>query len=396
MTQLPAYDFDKAIDRRGTGSLKFDHAVARGKSPDLLSLWVADMDFAVPREVSAALVQRAEHGIFGYTDPDDAYFAAVQGWLQDHHGWHTQRSWFVVTPGVVFALAMAVKAYSEPGDAVLIQQPVYYPFTSVIEDNGRRVVNAPLVYDDGRYEIDWAAFEHAITRNNVKLFLLCNPHNPGGRVWTANELRRLGDICVAHGVVVVSDEIHQDFARPGHRHVVFADLDERFAQSSVTCTSAGKTFNLAGLQVSNIVIPHEGLRAQFKAAVDAAGYSQPNTMGLVATQAAYTYGAPWLVALKEYLEGNWQALKTRLEAEAPELRLVESGSTYLAWIDCRALGLDDEELRCLVEDEAGLWLDLGAIFGPEGSGFIRINIATQRAYLMEAVARLTAAVRARE
>lgn len=395
MTQSLPYDFDEVVDRRGTGSLKFDHAVARGKSPDLLSLWVADMDFRVPCEVSAALAQRAEHGIFGYTDPDDAYFAAVQGWLLDCHGWQTCRDWFVVTPGVVFALAMAVKAYTKPGDGVLIQQPVYYPFTSVVEDNGRKVVNAPLTYANGCYEIDFAAFERAITAHDVKLFLLCNPHNPGGRVWTAHELSRLGEICVAHGVVVVSDEIHQDFARPGHRHAVFAGLDERFARQSVTCTSAGKTFNLAGLQVSNIVIPNEGLRAQFKAAVDAAGYSQPNAMGLVATQAAYVHGKPWLAALKEYLEGNWRALGMWLEAEAPELRLVESGSTYLAWIDCRALGLDDKELQRLVENEAGLWLDMGAIFGPEGSGFIRINIATQRAYLMEAVARLTAAVQGR-
>jgi cystathionine beta-lyase len=302
-----------------------------------------------------------------------------------------------LTPGVVFALAMAVRAFTEPGEAVVVQQPVYYPFSEVVRDNGRRLVNAPLVYDaqTASYRTDPAAFERAVVDNDVKLFLLCNPHNPGGRVWTADELRALGEVCVRHGVTVVSDEIHMDFARPGFSHTVFASLDERFAQVSATCTSAGKTFNLASLQLSNIVIPNADLRRRFRREVGRAGYSQPNVMGLAATEAAYTHGGPWLDALKDYLEGNWALVRSHLAEHAPELRLVESGSTYLAWIDCRALGLDAAGIRALVEDEARLWLDLGDMFGADGAGFIRINIATQRAYLAEALTRLTGAVAAR-
>ena len=386
------YDFDAPVDRRGTDCLKFDRAVQRHRSPDLLSLWVADMDFRTPDEVIDAIGERARHGVFGYTEPGEAYFRAVANWMGMRYGLSVAQDETIVTPGVVFALATCVRAFTKPGDAVLVQRPVYYPFTGVVQENGRTLANAPLVYRDGAYAVDLDAFERVVRESGAKLFLLCNPHNPAGRVWTREELAGMGGICAAHGVTVVSDEIHMDFARPGFAHVPFATLSRELAGIAVTCTSASKTFNLAGLQVANVAIGDERLRAAFAAEVSASGYSQPNTLGLVATQAAYEHGAEWLAQLKDYLEGNWKLLADHLARHAPELHLVPAEGTYLAWIDCRALGLGARELERFVEDEAGLWLDCGHIFGPEGAGFIRINIATQRSYLQQALSQLTCAV----
>ena len=389
------YDFDAAIDRRGTDCLKFDSAESRHRSPDLLSLWVADMDFPTAPEILQAIHERVDHGIFGYTEPGPAYFAALDNWCSQRYGWHVPAEQVVFTPGVVYALAAAVRAFTEPGDAVIIQQPVYYPFASVITNNGRKLVNESLVFEDGAYSIDFDAFERAVAENDVKLFLLCNPHNPGGRVWSAAELTRLAEICERHDVIVVSDEIHMDFARPGHAHTPFLTLGERFAKRAVACTSASKTFNLAGLQIANTVIPDEGMRRAFRDAVAATGYAEGNTLGLVATQAAYEHGGTWLDELKDYLEGNWSLLADMLRERVPELALVDSGSTYLAWIDCRSLGLRGRDLRRFIEDEAGLWLDCGDMFGPSGDGFIRINLATQRAYLQRALDQLCSALRRR-
>lgn len=387
------YDFDAPVERHGTDCLKFDCAESRHRSPSLLSLWVADMDFATAPEILDALHARVDHGIFGYTEPQQPYFDAVARWHSERYGWEPRREWAVVTPGVVFALAMAVRAFTQLGDRVIVQQPVYYPFKEVVEDNGAVLVNVPLVLGPEGYGIDFAAFEAAVEREKPKLFLLCNPHNPGGRVWSEGELRQLAGICLEHGVTIVSDEIHEDFARPGFEHCSLAALGGELLEHCAVCTSPSKSFNLAGTQVSNIFIPNPQLRAAFKREVAAAGYSQANTLGLTACQAAYEHGAPWLAALKDYLEGNWALLKEHLAAHAPQLRLVESQSTYLAWIDCRALGLYGRELRRFVEDCAGLWLDTGDMFGPDGDGFIRINLATQRSYLLQALTQLSDAVR---
>lgn len=392
---MTRYDFDTPVERHGTGSLKFDCAVSRHRSPDLLPLWVADMDFALPEEIANELAARVKHGIFGYTEPDEAYFNAVTNWISRRYGWRPKREWFTLTPGVVFALAMAVKAFTEPGDAVLIQQPVYYPFTEVIVDNGRVVANSPLVYEGGEYHIDFEAFEACISQNNVKLFLLCNPHNPVGRVWTPEELARMADICLKHQVIIVSDEIHMDFFRPGFTHTSLATLGEHVRSNCVICTSAGKAFNLAGLQTSNIIIPNEKLRQKFNKQKDAAGYSQLGTMGLLATKLCYEHGEEWLSQLKDYLEGNWQLLFDYTEQHAPNLHVIPAQSTYLAWIDCRAYGMYGQELKRFIEDEAGLWLDYGDMFGPDGDGFIRINLATQRALLEKALSQLVCALEKR-
>ncbi|QKF07878.1 pyridoxal phosphate-dependent aminotransferase [Berryella wangjianweii] len=390
------YDFDAPTDRTGTDSLKFDRHVERGKRPDLLSLWVADMDFPCPDEAVEALVKRARHGIFGYSEPGSAYYQAVCDWMERHHRWRPDPAWFVHTPGVVSALALIVQAFTHPGDAVLVQQPVYYPFGSSIRNNGRHLVNCPLVYDAeaARYHIDFDAFERAVTQHNVKLFLLCNPHNPGGRAWSADELRRLGTICLRHGVIVASDEIHMDFAYSPCVHVPYASLGDEFAQQAIVCTSGGKTFNLAGLQTSNTIVPNPRLRRTLRAQVARSGYSQPNSLGIVATQACYRHGDEWLAQLKRYLAGNLQLVRDHFANHAPAARVMIPDSTYLVWIDLRAWGRYGADLERLVEEDAGLWLDCGDMFGEDGDGFVRINMATQRAYLQQALQQLTDALAA--
>ena len=386
-------DFDIIVERRNTDCLKFDAAVRRGYPADILPLWVADMDFPTAQPVLEALHQRTNHGVFGYTEADpDRFFSVLQGWFLAQHQWEIQKEWLLQTPGVVFALAMVVKAYTQPGDAVLIQQPVYYPFTEVILDNGRRRVSNDLVLRGGRYEIDFADFEEKIVANQVKLFLLCSPHNPVGRVWTKEELERIAEICRKHHVIVVADEIHEDFVWSGHPHIPFASLGEEAANYSVTCTSPSKTFNLAGLQVSNIFIPNFELRRKLKHEINAAGYSQLNTLGLTACEAAYRDGLPWLEELKAYLRQNIEYTRTFLRQNLPQVRLIEPEGTYLLWLDFRNLGLSNAALEELIIKKAGLWLDSGAIFGAAGKGFQRINVACPRAVLAEALQRIAKAI----
>lgn len=386
------YDFDKVNDRRNTNSLKYDFAAERGKPGDLLPLWVADMDFQTAPEILKRLEQTVSHGIFGYSESRNDYFQAVANWYQTRFGWEVKRPWLIKTPGVVFALAMAVKAYTQEGDAVLIQQPVYYPFSETILDNNRVLINSPLKLVGNHYEIDFDDFEQKILENKVKLFLLCSPHNPVGRVWQEWELRRIGEICLKHGVLVVSDEIHCDFTFPGHQHLVFASLSQELADIAVTCTAPSKTFNLAGLQVSNIFISNQDLRRRFRKQVAAAGYSQLNTMGLVACQAAYEEGGPWLAELKTYLQENLAYVRNFLKDKLPEIKLIEPEGTYLIWLDFRALGQTEEEREDLVVKRAKLWLDSGAMFGVDGEGFERINIACPRATLEQALEQLERAV----
>ena len=382
------YDFDKTVDRRGTDCLKYDFAVERGKPEGLLPLWVADMDFQTAPAIIEKIEKTAAHGIFGYTDTKDDYYRAVSGWYERHFQWRPEKEWLVKTPGIVFALAAAVRAYTKEGDGVLLQQPVYYPFSEVIRDNDRRIVNSPLKLNGGHYEIDFDDLEEKIAGNHIKLFLMCSPHNPTGRVWKEWELRKIGDICLKYHVTVVSDEIHCDFVYPGHEHHVFASLDERYAGISLICTSPSKTFNTAGLQVSNIWIPTRGLREAFERAVRQTGYSQLNVMGLAACRAAYEEGEDWYFQVRDYLKDNLEFTRAFLERELPEIRLIEPEGTYLLWLDFRDLGMTEEEREDLILNHAGLWLDSGAIFGEDGEGFERINIACPRKVLREALVRL--------
>lgn len=387
------YNFDRVYDRKNTNSLKYDCAAARGKSGDLLPLWVADMDFRAPDAVLRAIKEKAEHGIFGYSEPDKNYYAALYGWFSDRHGWETVPEKFTVTCGVVFSICALIRALTNAGDAVIICQPVYYPFAESVTDNGRRLVVSQLKNDDGFYTVDFADFEKKIAENNVKMFILCNPHNPVGRVWTREELERLGDICLEHGVFVVSDEIHSDFVYGKNRHVVFPTVKKEYAQSCAVCTAPTKTFNLAGLHIANTYIENDALRQKFIRELDKVGFSQPNIMGLVACRAAYRYGGEWLDALKRYLESNLNSVRQYVKG-LKGVSLTEPQGTYLIWLDCRALNLSDGELSALFEDKAKLWVDAGTVFGAGGSGFMRINIACPQATLEAAFTGLERALNA--
>lgn len=385
---------DTVINRYGTDSLKYDAARRRGRAADILPLWVADMDFAIAPAITDALQERIKHGIFGYSEADpERYFNVLKTWFATRHNWTIQPEWLVQTPGVVFALAMAVRAFTEPGDAVLLQQPVYYPFSEVILDNDRRRISSDLVLKDSHYTIDFEDFEAKIVEHKIKLFFLCSPHNPVGRVWTKDELIKIGTICRKHNVLVVADEIHQDFIRAPHQHTTYASISEDFAAHAIVCTAASKTFNIAGLQVSNIFIPNEAIRKTFKKEIDRAGYSQLNTLGLVATEAAYKDGSDWLEDIKNYLWENVDFVREFLEQHLPEIKLIEPQGTYLLWLDFRSLRLSEEQLENLVAVKAGLWLDSGAIFGGPGEGFERINIACPRKTLQQALEKLEQAVK---
>ncbi len=385
-------NFDKIIDRRNTRCLKYDFAVERNMPADVLPLWVADMDFETSSYIEDAIIERAKHAIYGYSEVKTPYFDILKKWMQKHHDWDIQRKWLVKTPGVVFALAMAVKAYTEPGDAVLIQQPVYYPFSEVIKDNGRNVVSNTLYLgEDNRYHIDFEDFEQKIVDHKIKLFLLCNPHNPVGRVWTKEELTRLGDICVKHNVTVVSDEIHEDFVFKG-KHQVFANIKKEYEEITVTCTAPSKTFNIASLMISNILIPNPELKRKFKHQMDAAGISQLNVLGLVACEAAYEHGEEWYQEMKAYVKENIEFVKQYVEEQLPGVNMVEHEGTYLVWLDFRGTGLSVEELDDKIINQAKLWLDSGKIFGSCGEGFQRINVACPRKVLEEAMERIKNAV----
>ena len=391
---MTKYDFDQIIERKNTNCLKYDFAVERHRPADILPFWVADMDFAVPSEVIEELVKRSRHGIFGYTDIKEDYFLTLKKWFARQHAWQLKDKSLVVTPGVVFAICAAIRAFTEENDAVLIQRPVYYPFSLSIEQNNRRLINNPLVLRDGRYEIDFADFEQKIIENKVKLFILCNPHNPVGRVWTRDELTRLGDICVKHDVLVVADEIHEEFTRPGYKHLVFAALKPEYALRTITCTAPSKTFNLAGLQISNIFIENPVIRKKFKRALyQKTGYQELNQLGLVACQAAYEKGEHWLAELKEYLTGNLEYVRRFLEEKIPEIKLMEPQGTYLLWLDCSGLGFGDEELEQFMLHKAKLWFSEGSKFDRSSGQYERVNIACPRSILIQAMEQLETAVK---
>lgn len=386
------YDFNKIINRNNTKSLKYDFAKERNIPEDLLPLWVADMDFQTSPEIIEALNKAVSHGIYGYSEGKEEYFDAVYNWYNDNFNWQVKKEWLIKTPGVVFAIVLAINALTNEGDSVLIQNPVYYPFTEVIIDNNRKLVNNSLVRNGKKYEIDFEDFEKKIIENNVKLFILCSPHNPVGRVWKKWELEKIGDICLKHNVKIVSDEIHSDFVYPENKHIVFSSLDEKYQNITITCTAPTKTFNLAGLQISNIFIPNLEIRKKVLKQLDRVGYSQVNLMGLVACEVAYKYGRQWLNELKEYLLDNLNFLRDYLETNIPQIKLIESEETYLIWLDCSALGFEDKELEKFIVEKAKLWLDSGYIFGKEGEGFQRINIACPRETLKKALEQLKEAV----
>ena len=387
------YNFDIQIDRHNTNSLKWDYAKRRNKPEDALPLWVADMDFKCPKEVTDALVKKANHAIFGYSEPLDSYYDALINWFNKHYNWNPTRNKFILVPGVVFGICAVINALTKEGDSIIINQPVYYPFSESIRDNKRKLVVSNLVRDNDKYKIDYEDFEKKIIDNNVKLYILCNPHNPVGRVWTYDELKKISDICLKHNVFVISDEIHADFVYKGYKFTSYATLGSDALNNAVICTAPSKTFNLAGLHNGNIYIENDSIRRRVRFEINKIGYSQSNIMGIVACEASYKYGEAWLKELLEYLEKNIEFVREYLEIKIPKIKLIEPEGTYLIWLDCKELGLDDEKLNDLILNKAKLWLDEGNIFGEVGKFYERINIACPKATLKEALDRLYNALR---
>jgi cystathionine beta-lyase len=386
------YSFDTIVERRNTDCLKWDGIEGRYgvKGDDLLPMWVADMEFRPPEAVVGALVRRAAHGICGYPAGLETYHEAIQGWMQRRHGWKIQEDWIASTPGVVAAVNLLIRTLTNRGDGIVLQTPVYHPFFRGVEENGCRVLHNRLHFDGIRYTMDFEDLKEKL--DQAKLLVLCSPHNPVGRVWTREELLTLGELCLERGVVVISDEIHFDLTLSGHRHTVFAALSEALAQNAVVCTSPSKTFNIPGLQPGVVIIPNPRLRRDFRRTLRACGIPEPNVFCLEAVRAAYEHGEPWLGDLLAYLEANDAFLRRFVAAEIPPLRVVRSEGTYLAWLDCRTLGLEPRALERLLLDKARLVLNQGYTFGPGGEGFVRMNIACPRAMLEDGLTRLARAI----
>lgn len=385
-------NFDEVIERRGTDCCKYDACKDHGYREDILPLWVADMDFRAPECVMEALHKAVDHGIFGYSIQSSRYFPAVANWFSRRFSWEIKKQWLVQTPGVVFALSAAVRATTQKGDNILVMPPVYYPFYRVIEDNERNIVRSELTYENGCYTMNFADMEEKIVNHNVKTLILCSPHNPVGRVWTVQELQALGAICKKHHVTVISDEIHCDFAFPEHPHTPFVKACPDLAEDTVVCTAPSKTFNLAGLQVSNILIPGETLRKKFQRELDIVSYHGVNRLGAIAATAAYEGGGQWLDDCVAYLRENLSYVRNFLATRIPQIKLVEPEGTYLAWLDCSGLGLTGEQLDDLIIQKANLWLDTGSIFGECAQQFQRIVLACPRATLEKAMEQLANAV----
>lgn len=385
------YDFDTPIDRTHTWSIKHDFKKENGKADDILPLWVADMDFRSPDSVVEALKKAVDHGIFGYSRADESYFDAVAAWYQKRHHLTLQPEWMTCTPGIVFALSIAVRAFTQEGDAVLIQPPVYHPFSRAILRNKRTLVENPLVLKDGHYEMDLEELEQKVLDEHVKLMILCNPHNPVGRVWTREELTALADICLRHHVYVISDEIHGDFVWQGHEQTPYASISEEACLHSMMCTAPSKTFNLAGMATSNLFIPDPEMRRKFRSELLDVGQENINRLGLFACRAAYEGGGEWLDQLIGYLAGNLALVRDFCKNRVPQIQLVEPEGTYLAWLDCRELGMTDDELMAFFSNEAKVWLDPGTHSGEQGSGFMRFNLGSSRSVIAQALDQIEAA-----
>jgi len=352
------------------------------------------MDFEIMPQVAAVIKNRARHEVYGYSLPSTPYFNSIVNWMKRRYSWDIEAEWVSTVPGVVPAVNLAVQAFTEEGGGVLIQRPVYPPFANAITGNGRKLVNNPLVLRSGKYYVDIEDFEQKIVDHSIKLFILCSPHNPVGRVWTKSELKQMGDICLKHKVLVVADEIHQDLTFPGVRHYPFPTIQADYNDIVIVCTAPSKTFNLAGLQTSNIIIPNPEIREKFEESASHWGLGKVNSFGMVACEAAYTHGDQWLDEAMAYIAGNMNFVKDFIDTRVPKMELVESQGLYLLWLDFRNLGLSPEDLERFLLDDAGLWLNQGYLFGDEGQGFARLNTACSRSLLATAMGQLEEAVNA--
>ena len=385
------YDFNAVIDRHNTNSIKWDFIDTYFPIKDLLPMWVADMDFRAPGPIVEAVQKVAEHGIFGYSGIPDSYYDAYIQWMKRRHSWPVEKEWIVFTPGVVPALHLLIRTFTQPGDQVVVQTPVYYPFFDAIRSNGCEQLDNPLQLDNNHYVMDLVDLEKKITPR-TRMIILCSPHNPIGRVWTKEELKDLGELCIKYDILIVSDEIHEDIVYPGHVHTVFHTISPEFADKCIICTGASKTFNLPGLQVSNIVISNPRLRERFQNTVRSCGIMFPNIFGIAATEAAYRHGEPWLLQLLDYLQGNIIFMEEFAAEKIPDLQIFQLQGTYLAWLDFRKCGVAPDKLGSFIREDAKVGLEAGTIFGCTEEGFERMNIACPRSILEKGLVKIEEAV----
>lgn len=382
-----SFDFDKVIERKNTNCEKWNLP-----EENILPMWVADMDFEVAPPIFEAVKKRALHGIYGYTKISDEYYESIISWVKKRHAWEIKRDWIVFSPGVVPGINNIIKAITQIGDKVVVQTPVYYPFFRAIENNGRRILKNPLKYTDKGFEMDFEDLENKLKDERTKALILCSPHNPVGRVWTEEELRRLGELCIENGVTIISDEIHFDLIYKGYKHISFAAISEEFKENSITCIAPSKTFNLAGLQTSSLIIPNKSLRRKVINVLQTSGPMWPNVFGIEASIAAYREGEQWLDELLDYLKENLEFMKKYIKEKLPKVKIIEPEGTYLVWLDFNEYNMKPKELHDFMLKKAKVWFDEGYIFGDEGSGFERINIACPRSILKEALGRIKEAL----
>ncbi len=385
------YNFDEMIDRRSSDSIKWATGLVFG-SDEATPMWVADMDFRVPEPVIEALIQRADHGIFGYVTRPASFYQAISDWWSRRHGWEVEKPWIVTTTRVVPGLGLSILAFTNPGDKIIVQPPVYPPFLEIVTNNGRQLVFNPLKTDGSRYSMDFDDLERKASASRARMLILCSPHNPVGRVWTREELLRLGEICLKHHLLIVSDEIHCDLEFSGHRHLPIASLSPELAHNTVTLTAPTKTFNIAGLDAAYAIIPDPLLRDRFCSQVEALHLSGSNVFGMLSLETAYNQGEEWLDQLLHYLEYNLDEVDQFFARCIPRIKVYRPEGTYLVWLDCSGLGLSPAELKKFMVQEAKLGLNEGVPFGPGGEGFMRMNVACPRSTLLQALKQLESAV----
>jgi cystathionine beta-lyase len=385
------YNFDEVVNREGTNSVKYDLRKLVFRNESVIPMWVADMDFRTPDFIIDSIQKRLEHDILGYSIVPRSYHDSIIQWNLRRHKWSIKPGWISFSPGVVPALSLLIMTYTKPGDGVIIQPPVYFPFFSVIKNHSRRLITNPLKYENGFYSMDLDDLEAKIDKSTKMLFL-CSPHNPGGNVWSPEVLKRLSEICLKHHILVVSDEIHADLIYPGFRHTPTAGLSDEIAANTITCMSPSKTFNLAGLSTAYLIISNEKLREQYEKVLDLVHVGAGNIFGFTAAEAAYTFGDEWLHQLMDYLAGNLKFLREFISLRIPSIRVVAPQATYLVWLDCQRLNMNDEQLKSFMINEAGLGMNDGPQFGAEGAGFQRINIGCPRETLHQALIKLSVAI----
>lgn len=382
------YNFDEIIDRRGSDAVKIEKLTPLFGYSDLMPLWVADMDFRSPPAIIAALEERVRHGVFGYTLPSEAYTNSIVNWLERRHQWQVKGEQINFVPGVVKGFAFAIDAFTDKGDKIIIQPPVYHPFRLVTSSLGREVVNNPLVLEEGQYKMDFDGLRRILAENRCKMLILCNPHNPGGRAWSAGELAELAEICIEHGILVVSDEIHADMALPGFKHTPFASVSPQAEEISLTLMAPSKTFNIAGIVSSYAVIPNPVVREKYLAYLEPRELQQGTIFAFTATRAAYDECDEWLEQMLRYVQSNVDFVDEYLRTNIPEIKIIRPEASFLVWLDCRELRLSQPQLINLFTEKARLALNDGAMFGPGGEGFMRLNVGCPRSLLEKGLSQL--------